>query len=220
MSTLHYRPSRAWQSAYFTAVRRRLFAAGAAQLRWPTAVTSPSTAPSAADLGPLPAASSTTTSASASAAVATAPTASQSGAAESSMAASTASTDSDDTTTAWLDAVDDSAPSTYSGSGSTGSGKTGLNMLSNSVTPESLNSIVYSLASLDLDPPAAWLDELMDAVRCKLSMLSTLDLSVVLAFLVARNHRPNDEWWDSFLEALQSRFESLSAIEMASQLIM
>eukprot|EP00198_Chlamydomonas_reinhardtii_P011507 XP_001700844.1 predicted protein [Chlamydomonas reinhardtii] len=112
------------------------------------------------------------------------------------------------------------APSTYSGSGSTGSGKTGLNMLSNSVTPESLNSIVYSLASLDLDPPAAWLDELMDAVRCKLSMLSTLDLSVVLAFLVARNHRPNDEWWDSFLEALQSRFESLSAIEMASQLIM
>ncbi|KAG2441011.1 hypothetical protein HXX76_003864 [Chlamydomonas incerta] len=221
MSTLHYRPSRAWQSAYFAAVRRRLFAAGAAQLRWPTAVSTHSTAPSAAaslDLEPLPATTAAAGASSATAAAAAASTASQSGI-ESPAASAAADDDSVDASSAWMDTAD-STPTTSSAATTSGSGRTGLNMLSTSVTPESLNSIVYSLASLDLDPPAAWLDELMDAVRCKLSMLSTLDLSVVLAFLVARNHRPSDDWWESFLEALQSRFESLSAIEMASQLIM
>ncbi|GFR47095.1 hypothetical protein Agub_g8665 [Astrephomene gubernaculifera] len=93
-------------------------------------------------------------------------------------------------------------------------------LLAPTFTAAALNSLVYSLAALDMDPPSEWLDELMDAVRCKLSLLSTLDMSVVLAYLVARKHRPSDDWWESFLESLESRFSSLSAVELSTLLVM
>lgn len=85
-----------------------------------------------------------------------------------------------------------SGPSS-SPSGSLSSAASDLH-LSAPLTTQGLTSLVYSLASLDLAPPGPWLDELMDAVRCKLSLLSTLDCGVVLAYLVARRHRPADEW--------------------------
>ncbi|GLI65454.1 hypothetical protein VaNZ11_008835 [Volvox africanus] len=199
MSTLHYQPSRAWQSAFFAALQRRLFVAGAAQLTWDAVEEDECNIPPEPSLHPLSSFPSSSASRS---------------------DASTTLTSSDPPQR-WN--APHSSSSSSSGSGfesamSTGGGANG--MLSSTVTAEALNSLVYSLASLDLSPPAAWLDELADAIRCKLSLLSTLDLSVVLAYLVARSHRPNDEWWESFLEALESRFDSLSASEMSSLLVM
>ncbi|GLC33179.1 hypothetical protein PLESTM_000033000 [Pleodorina starrii] len=216
MSTLHYRPSLAWQSVFFAALQSRLFAAGAAQLTWPTS-TSTSTflgSDSDSDAGCSTSPNSTSTMASS--------TSSSSSSTSSPAAASVLSaydlesrsgSGSGSFSLGSSGSVSGSAASGFSGSGSSG-------MLSATVTAEALNSLVYSLASLDLSPPSAWLDELADAIRCKLSLLSTLDLSVVLAYLVARSHRPNDEWWESFLEALESRFDCLSAGEMSSLLVM
>ncbi|GIL44638.1 hypothetical protein Vafri_2160 [Volvox africanus] len=201
MSTLHYQPSRAWQSAFFAALQRRLFVAGAAHLTWDAVEDgcNISSEPSFHALSSFPSSSAPRSD------------------------ASDTTLTSSDPAQRWNAPASSSSSSSSSGSGFesatfTGGGANG--MLSSTVTAEALNSLVYSLASLDLSPPPAWLDELADAIRCKLSLLSTLDLSVVLAYLVARSHRPNDEWWESFLEALESRFESLSASEMSSLLVM
>lgn len=93
------------------------------------------------------------------------------------------------------DGVDASPlPSGDCPSSARGISNSGYGMLSPTLTVEALNSLVYSLAALNLAPPPAWLNELADAIRSKLSLLSTLDLSVVLTYLVAQSHRPSDEW--------------------------
>ncbi|KXZ56246.1 hypothetical protein GPECTOR_1g214 [Gonium pectorale] len=229
MATLNYRPSNAWQSAYFAALQRRLFAAGAAQLRWPTpepvedgATLATAQQPGGAESDGAPVSTETLSidalgPKASGAELASTATLVPLGAAAGGAAPGPAPGISSRPATPPSPSPSSSSSSSSSSAGSSGAGG---GMLSAAVTAEALNSVVYSLASLDLAPPGAWLDELMDGVRCKLSLLSTLDLSVVLAYLVSRGHRPNDEWWESFLEAFEGRFESLAAGELSSLLIM
>lgn len=60
------------------------------------------------------------------------------------------------------------------GSAAAAAAAASCSVLSPHVTPDALNSLVYSLASLELAPPPALMDELMDAVRCKMSLMTTL----------------------------------------------
>ncbi|KAG2486937.1 hypothetical protein HYH03_014436 [Edaphochlamys debaryana] len=215
MSSLQYRPSAAWQSAYFAALQRRLFAAGAAQLTWPQAetgtdsddtMTEVRTASIGMDASPAAAATAAAASATAAAASAIAPPPSLSALPPRPTASPSNPTPS-------------TAPAPASASAPAPPPDT-ASLISAAVTPGVLNSIVYSLAALDLAPPPALLQELLDAIRCKLSMLSSLDMSVVLAYLVARGARPSDEWWEVFLEAMESKFEALAPPELTSALIM
>lgn len=58
-------------------------------------------------------------------------------------------------------------------------------------------------------------------VRVRLSLLSALDLGVVLAYLTSRSPAPpSEEWLDDFLDALQSRFTHLTGGEVVGVAVM